>query len=125
MLICFFVLWLPMCAGTGGLENSVEHQVLSEETPKTEDSWFGVDKVKHFFGSALLTTVGFATAREVCRTSESHSLYWGSGTAFGIGVAKELHDLKSESGHPSFKDLTANALGIGFAALFINFIFIQ
>jgi len=131
MLTCLLILYLPLCISPADYQTSVslqkvniKYEILEEEI-QAEDSWFGIDKVQHFLVSALLTTAGYATAREGCDYSKPHSLYFGSGMAFGLGVAKEVHDHTSKTGNPSFKDLTANALGIGFAALFINFVFIQ
>lgn len=131
MLACLLMLYMPLCMAPGDRPSSttsqrsnIEYELAEEET-RLRDPWFGIDKVQHFLVSALLTTAGYATARKAWAASKPHSLYVGSGVAFGLGVAKEVHDHTSKTGNPSFKDLTANALGVGFAALFINFVFIQ
>lgn len=45
---------------------------------------------------------------------------FGSSVPLGFGVGKEIYDRKSKKGHASFKDLVADILGIGLAALIIE-----
>ena len=85
-----------------------------------KDRWLGEDKLQHFFVSAFLTGVGYLIVREPLRTSENRSVYYGSGFSFSVGLGKEIYDLQSKKGHPSFKDIVADLLGIGVAVLLIK-----
>ncbi|MFQ5769904.1 MAG: hypothetical protein ACE5HX_05175 [bacterium] len=82
-----------------------------------KDSWFGKDKIQHFFASAILTSFGFFIMREPLDSSENNALYFGSGVSLSFGVGKEIYDWKSKKGHASYKDLVADILGIGFTVL--------
>lgn len=82
------------------------------------DSWFGVDKVKHFFVAAFVQNVGYAAVRA---TGASHGASLAAATAAtaGISVGKEVWDRRG-GGTPSFRDLTWDAAGAGAATLLLR-----
>ena len=82
------------------------------------DSWFGVDKVKHFFMGAFVQSVSYSAVR-VTGVRHDASLWAASGVTAGVSVGKELWDRHS-GGSPSLKDLTWDAAGAGAATLLLR-----
>jgi uncharacterized protein YfiM (DUF2279 family) len=77
------------------------------------DHWLAMDKFWHF--SASFVTVGAAYHFGANRIKLSSP--WPTGLALGgtltLGVCKEFNDLAGPSKHFSWKDLVADAAGIG------------
>jgi uncharacterized protein YfiM (DUF2279 family) len=82
------------------------------------DSWFGVDKVKHFFMGAFVQSVSYSAVRA---TGAGHSASLATATAVtaGVSVGKELWDAHA-GGTPSVRDLTWDAAGAGAATLLLR-----
>lgn len=82
------------------------------------DSWFGVDKVKHFFMGAFVQSVAYSAART---TGASHtaSLVAASGVTGGVSIGKEIWDAHG-NGTASGRDLAWDALGAGAATLLLE-----
>ncbi|HEX3867830.1 MAG TPA: hypothetical protein VHV78_13805 [Gemmatimonadaceae bacterium] len=75
------------------------------------DSWFAVDKAKHFFTAALAQSAAFGGFRTL--GMNRHSSLWGATAVSGtVSIGKELYDLRT-GGDASLKDLTWDAAGIG------------
>jgi putative lipoprotein len=75
----------------------------------TNDRWLAPDKANHFLGSLMLssaTFLGFAATNN----NHEQSLVAAIGGTILIGVGKEIWDMY-HPGTPSWKDLTADALG--------------
>jgi uncharacterized protein YfiM (DUF2279 family) len=82
------------------------------EKKETKDRWLSPDKGYHLVGSLIGTTLvgqlsmkGFDTRREA-------SQIIGMGTAFSLGLAKEIYDSGKQKNKFSWKDLMANGVGI-------------
>jgi putative lipoprotein len=73
------------------------------------DSWFGVDKIKHFFMSAFIESMTFSGLQAAGANRNAAFAGAISATA-ALGVAKEMHDKKTK-GVFSFRDLTWDGLG--------------
>jgi putative lipoprotein len=73
------------------------------------DSWFGMDKAKHFAATFGLAAVGYC-ASGLGFLSRRARLCSGAGIALTAGVAKELDDMAGY-GNPSWKDLTWDVVG--------------
>lgn len=82
------------------------------------DSWFGVDKAKHFFTSMFVQTAAFSALRTTGMSRQS-SLIGATVVTAGIGVGKELYDRKY-GGDPSARDLVADGAGILAASLLLS-----
>lgn len=82
------------------------------------DSWFGVDKVKHFFMGAFVQSVGYSAIR-ASGGSHDASLAGATGITAGVSVGKELWDAHS-GGTPSVRDLAWDAAGAGTATLMLR-----
>lgn len=85
---------------------------------KREDRWLSNDKAKHFFTSMFIESLTFSAIRAT-RVSKGGALVSASIVTAGVGIGKEIYDLKF-GGDPSFKDLTADAAGIGAGAALMH-----
>ena len=85
----------------------VAFSVGSLALPK--DSWFGADKVKHFFLGAFIQSAAFGTL-QATGLSRTASMAGASGTTVGMTVAKELLD-RSHGKKPSFRDIAWGVAG--------------
>lgn len=77
------------------------------------DTWFGTDKVKHFFMSAFVQSAAFSAARAAGAPHSSAQAIAGVATG-GIGIGREVYDRRSGRIF-SVKDLAWDAAG-GLAA---------
>jgi putative lipoprotein len=91
--------------------------VLVDSTPPKQP-WFGPDKVKHFFVSALVQSVGFSAAR-AAGLDRQGSQAVGAGAVAVAGVWKEVRD-RREGGRFSTSDLVWDAAGSASAAALLN-----
>jgi uncharacterized protein YfiM (DUF2279 family) len=93
-------------------------EVVAAQAAPRRDGWFGVDKVKHFFMSALVQSAAFSAARTV-KLSRSNAHVVASVSTAVVGIGREVHDKRV--GRPfSFKDLTWDAAGAASAARLLN-----
>lgn len=84
---------------------------------RPRDSWFGADKVKHFFTSAFVQSVAYSSAR-AAGVGHGGSLAAASAVTGVAGVLKERHDRRSY-GLFSVRDLAWDAAGAGAATLIL------
>ena len=82
--------------------------------PRESDRWFAEDKLKHFFVSFALGSIGYGTARAV-GLRHGAAIGTASGGAIAVGIGKELHD-RTSGGDASLRDLTWDVLGVAAAA---------
>jgi len=85
-------------------------------TPK--DTFLGPDKVKHFFMSAFIESVGFGGMQAV-GASRSASIGAATAVTVAAGIGREIHD-KITKNLFSLGDLTWDGLGIASALLLIS-----
>jgi uncharacterized protein YfiM (DUF2279 family) len=83
------------------------------------DSWFGTDKIKHFFLSAFVQSLSYSVIQVTTRGSGSSIILSASATTAAVGIGKEIHDSRVK-GEFSFRDLTWDAAGIGAASLMLR-----
>lgn len=79
------------------------------------DSWFGIDKLKHFFVSVFIESVTYS-ALQAAHVSHRSALTGAIGVSAAIGVGRELHDRRVPGNRFSYKDLTWDAAGIAAGA---------
>jgi putative lipoprotein len=77
-----------------------------------EDSWFGIDKVKHFFMSAFIESVSYS-ALQAAHVNHRSALAGAIGVTAAFGVGREIHDSRNPKNHFSIKDLGWDAIGAG------------
>ena len=82
------------------------------------DSWFGADKVKHFFMGAFVQSVAYSAVRATGARHEA-SLVAATGVTAAVSIGKEWWDAHS-GGTPSLRDLTWDAAGAASATLVLQ-----
>jgi uncharacterized protein YfiM (DUF2279 family) len=83
------------------------------------DSWFGIDKLKHFFMSAFIESVSYS-ALQAMRANHRAAMGGAIGITLGLGLARELHDQRTPGNIFSIRDLTWDALGTGADAALLS-----
>jgi uncharacterized protein YfiM (DUF2279 family) len=91
---------------------------LSGATPPA-DRWFGEDKLRHFFSSFVITSVAASGARATGLT-ERQSLAVGIGVGGGLGIWKEVRDMRRPGETASIRDLVWDAAGVAAAAVVVR-----
>jgi putative lipoprotein len=81
------------------------------------DSWFGPDKVQHFFASAFVQSMSYGSLR-AAGASHGAALAGATATTAAVGVGKEIHDLRVK-GDFSVRDLAWDAAGAGAATVLL------
>lgn len=82
-----------------------------------DDQWFGTDKVRHFFISAMLQSLGYGTLRAL-DVRHGSALTGASVVTSGFGIGKELSD-RRRGRNVSARDLIWDAAGAGAASLLL------
>lgn len=90
-----------------GVWSAMSHSVPSQ--PAAPDRWFGPDKVRHFFTSALLQSVGYGTLRAM-DVEHGAALVGASAVTAAFGIGKEVSDRRRGYGF-SGRDLVWDAAG--------------
>ena len=85
-----------------------------------KDHWFSEDKAKHVAASFILTGVTTYYCRHRQKWSGEKSVVFGAGLTFSMGMGKEIVDLKSDDHLFSWKDLTADLVGIGLGVVLLS-----
>jgi putative lipoprotein len=75
-----------------------------------QDSWFGADKIKHFFVSAFIESVTYS-ALQAARVNHRAALGSAIGVTMAVGVGREIHDKRTPGNIFSVRDLTWDAVG--------------
>lgn len=83
------------------------------------DRWLGVDKVKHFFASFVVTSLSASGARAAGLSAEQ-SLAAGVGIGTGVGVWKEIRDHRQPGETASFRDLVWDGVGVAAGAVVVS-----
>lgn len=84
----------------------------------TGDKWIANDKYRHFMGSAFAAAFGYLAMRYYLGQSRNEAVLFGGGFSFSLGIGKELRDKYFHAGCASWKDLTADLLGMTFGLIF-------
>ena len=93
--------------------------VIYAQTAVARDSWFGIDKIKHFFISAFIESVSYS-ALQAANVKRRPAMAGAIGVSAAFGVAREMHDRRTPGNHFSYRDLTWDALGIGAGAAMLK-----
>jgi putative lipoprotein len=87
-------------------------------TPEhSRDSWFGPDKLQHFFTSAFVQSLGYGVLRRA-GADNSPAIAGASAVTAIVGVGKELRDRRTK-GDFSARDLAWDAAGAGSASVLL------
>jgi uncharacterized protein YfiM (DUF2279 family) len=93
--------------------------IVYAQAAAPRDSWFGIDKIKHFFISAFIESVSYS-ALQAARVNRRPALAGAIGVTASIGVAREIHDKRKPGNRFSYRDLTWDALGIGAGTVMLS-----
>jgi uncharacterized protein YfiM (DUF2279 family) len=93
--------------------------LISAQTAVIRDSWFGIDKIKHFFMSAFIESVSYS-ALQAARVNHRSAMIGAIGVTAAAGVGREIHDYRNPNNHFSVKDLTWDAVGAGAGAVLLS-----
>lgn len=99
----------------GGGAPSVQPQ---RTDARARDTWFGADKLKHFFVAAFTQTVAYS-ALQAARVGHEEALAGAWGFTAAISVAKEIRDRRT-TGVFSVRDLVWDAAGAGAATVLLT-----
>jgi len=92
--------------------NLVQFAVAGPTVDDIPDSWFAIDKVKHFFMSAFIESVSYS-ALQAAHANHRPALAGAIGITAAFGLGKEIHDYRNPKNHFSIRDLTWDAIGAG------------
>ena len=84
--------------------------------PPHPDPWFGIDKVKHFFMSAFITSVSYS-ALQAARVNHRSAMAGAIGISMTAGLGREIHDMRVPGNIFSVRDLTWDAIGTAAGAV--------
>ena len=93
---------------------SIAFNLLFAQAAVARDSWFGSDKIKHFFLSAFATSVSFSAFQAVGADRRT-AMTGAIGASIALGVTRELYNLRTTRLF-SVRDLTWDAIGTAAAA---------
>jgi len=83
------------------------------------DPWLARDKALHLSYSFLWTLSSQYVLTHKTALSHNEAIPWALTSGFTIGLTKELYDHRRPQNVFSWRDMTANAVGIGLAAALI------
>lgn len=95
-------------------------RLTSASEVKKADAWNGIDKLKHFSVSLILTTSSYYYMKKPFGFSNDTSLSVSIPFSFLVGLGKEFRDKKEVGNHFSMKDLTVDILGIVSGWVIVN-----
>jgi uncharacterized protein YfiM (DUF2279 family) len=84
---------------------------LSSYTNK--DEWLGSDKVAHLTISLFLSAICYKIYHDNYYNDKDSSILFSGGLTFSLGLSKEFYDKNRPENRFSYKDLIADAAGIG------------
>lgn len=97
---------------------SIAFNLFFAQAAVARDSWFGSDKIKHFFLSAFATSVSYSALQAV-GASRKTAMTGAIGASITLGVTRELYNLRTTRVF-SVKDLTWDAIGTAAAATMLT-----
>ncbi len=87
-------------------------RITSASEFKKVDAWTGIDKLKHFSVSLILTTSTYYYMKKPFGFSNTTSLSVSIPFSILVGLGKEIKDRGEEGNHFSMKDLAVDMVGI-------------
>ena len=82
-------------------------------TAREPDRWLAMDKFWHFSASFVSVGAGYQLCANRLGWDHAPATAASTGAAFSLGISKEFYDLFGPQRHFSWKDLVADAAGIG------------
>lgn len=97
---------------------SVGLNLIFAQSAVTGESWFGIDKLKHFFLSAFATSVSYS-ALQAAGANRKTAMAGAIGASAALGISREIYNLRTTKVF-SLKDLAWDAMGTGAAATVLS-----
>lgn len=120
-MILFFIVLIPfLVLGQSGDKEELPSMKNVQSSFKTNDDWFGRDKAKHLLASMLLTGAIAYYCQHHQEWSYENSAMLGMGLTFSLGIAKEIRDGQEPNRTFSWKDITADVIGIGLGVVLLS-----
>ncbi len=91
------------------------------ETNTIKDRWFSVDKGYHLIGSIISTTGISKSCMQFADIKKEKSIQIGVGLTFALGLSKEIWDGYKKNNFFSWRDLSADVLGILIGNILLQF----
>ncbi|MCH7761751.1 VanZ family protein [candidate division TA06 bacterium] len=79
---------------------------------KGADLWFSQDKAMHLTTSVFLTGLSYRVYHDEYRNPKQNSRLFATTFTALLGIGKEVYDSTTPTSNASWKDLTADGLGI-------------
>jgi len=115
LCVVVFFLWINGVAAAdvhSGSRASCRTDSLLCKPGKPPDRWLAVDKGQHLLGS-MIVTIGTSRAyQRFVHTNRDRARMVGVSFTFTLGAGKEIWDYFHPGHDASWKDLTADGLGI-------------
>ena len=122
LLVAVLRIAAPEAPGApGGMSGSGAWRPASAAPPpalRSDDRWFGADKLKHFFISAFIQSVSYSMLR-AADVEHRGSVVGASVATAAVGLGKEIHDRRARAEF-SVRDLAWDAAGAGAATLLLE-----
>jgi putative lipoprotein len=93
--------------------------IVYAQAAVARDSWFGIDKIKHFFISAFIESVAYSGLQAV-GVNRRPAVAGAIGITAAVGVGREIHDKRKPDKRFSYRDLTWDGLGIAAGAALVT-----
>ncbi len=91
------------------------------QAPVVIDRWIAPDKGLHLLGSMMVTIAATKTMQQEFGVNYRSGMKWAMGFTFSLGVGKELWDSTKPHNIFSWKDLSADVLGIFLGRCILEF----
>jgi uncharacterized protein YfiM (DUF2279 family) len=96
--------------------------VLAEKLNSSkQDRWFAEDKARHLIGSFMSTILFAQVSEQIHDSPASKNKIFGVSICLTLGVTKEVTDHYKKNNQFSWKDMTANMVGIVCAIFLLGF----
>ena len=105
---------------SSGIEPNLSNNRYSENKTKRADEWNGIDKLKHYSVSLILTTSSYYYMKKPIGYSNNRSLSISIPFSFLVGLGKEIRDSKEIGNHFSMKDLAVDIMGVASGWIIAN-----
>ncbi len=113
LLVLSFLLYPLIPVSGQECEVTVAFHPSKKDTLNLLDKWIAWDKLEHLGISVFFSATLYNVSHDFYYNDRRSSLCLSSGLTFSLGLGKEFYDRKVRRTKFSYKDLTADVLGIG------------
>ncbi len=101
-------------------ESRIKRTTFTPTESEKVDAWNGIDKLKHYSVSLILTTSVYYYVKKPLDFSNKSSIIVSVPFSFMVGLGKEFIDRREVGNHFSFKDLLVDIMGIASGWVIVN-----